>query len=823
MPHDDFALLQTPARRKGLLLTVLSIPLVVGLTAPAVSLAASESLGVDAFLKSRCLECHVGDDAEAGLDLAALGTNLDDRALFERWERIHDRVEAGEMPPEAAGQPSEGERQAFLSALGDRLSAAHAASRGTVFRRLNRGEYENTLNDLFGTNLSLVDRLPEDGRAEQFDNVGEALGVSSVQLQRYLECITAVLDEASRQAAEPPPVQVVRASYADTRGGEQWLNRIWLHRDDGAVVFFKQYGYPSGMLREANVQRDGWYRVKVTGYAFQSEEPITFSVGATTFARGVRQPTFGFYSLPPGPPTTIELKAWIPARYMIDITPYGIWDEDNKIRQQQGAVGYDGPGLAIQHVEIEGPLVEDSRSRGDRLLFEGLDRREIPPRNPNDRRRSNYVPRYEVVSQDPAVDATEALRRVATRAFRRPVAEDQLGAYVELFRAELQFGATFEEAFRTAVSAIFCSTDFLFLREPPGPLDDYALAARLSYFLTRTTPDDELLELAAAGKLSDPAVLTAQTERLLKDPRSARFVADFTDAWLNLRDIEFTNPDGSLFPEFDPYLQFSMVEEVRTFFRKLIDDNLGAVNLAKSDFAMLNERLAEHYAIDGVHGPELRPVRLYPGSVRGGVLGQAGVLKVSANGTSTSPVVRGVWVLERLLGETPPPPPKGVPGVEPDIRGATTLREQLDKHRTLETCQSCHRMIDPPGFALESFDPIGGWRERYRSIGEGDHVDREVRGSKVRYRLGPAVDPSGETLDGREFRGFVEFREMLAEDEARLAHTLAEKLLTFGTGRLMGFSDRKEIDEIVRTSAADGHGVRSLILAVVGSEIFRHK
>ncbi|HRX77430.1 MAG TPA: DUF1588 domain-containing protein, partial [Pirellulaceae bacterium] len=202
---------------------------------------------------------------------------------------------------------------------------------------------------------------------------------------------------------------------------------------------------------------------------------------------------------------------------------------------------------------------------------------------------------------------------------------------------------------------------------------------------------------------------------------------------------------------------------------------------------------------------------------------QASILKVSANGTNTSPVVRGVWVMERILGQAPPPPPAGVGGVEPDIRGAKTLRELLDKHRDLDTCRSCHQMIDPPGFALESFNPVGGWRDRFRSTGEGERINLEVRGNKVRYKLGLEVDASGELPDGREFSGFLAFRELLAEQEDLLAKALATKLLIFATGREMGFSDRAEIERIVRESAAKGHGVRELIHLVVMSEAFRFK
>ncbi|MCB1089091.1 MAG: DUF1592 domain-containing protein, partial [Verrucomicrobiae bacterium] len=564
----------------------------------------------------------------------------------------------------------------------------------------------------------------------------------------------------------------------------------------GAVVFYRRNGYPSGMLREANVKLAGRYKIRVSGYAHQSDRPVTFSIGATTFKRGADLPTFGWFAMPPGKPVTIETEAWIESNYMIQIEPEGISDRNNEIRTQ-GIANYKGPGLAILKVEVEGPITEEFPSRGHHLVFDGIDRREIMPRNPQDRLKTYYVPKFEIVSADPVSDARQTLTRVAEKAFRRPIVAEDIAPFLDLFQSELGDGADEEAALRAAVTAVLCSPNFLFLRETSGRLTDHALASRLSYFLTRTAPDSTLLASAASGALSrDPQVLRAEADRLLSGDLAERFVTDFTDAWLDLRNIEFTSPEESLFPEFDRFLQFSMLDETRGYFAELIRSNLPVSALVKSDFSILNERLATHYAIPGVTGPELRRVTLPADSVRGGFLSQGSILKVSANGTNTSPVVRGAWVLDRILGITPPPPPPSVPGVEPDIRGATTLRQQLEKHRNLESCNGCHRVIDPPGFALESFDPIGGWREHFRSLGEGEKVDLEVNGRKVRYKVGPPVDAAGTFPDGATFGGYLEFRDILAADQERLARTLTTKLLVFATGREMGFSDRPIIDRI---------------------------
>ncbi|MCA9052283.1 MAG: DUF1592 domain-containing protein [Planctomycetaceae bacterium] len=802
---------------------VFTLSIAVACSAQAAGEQAVSQAVVDPFFSRHCIDCHGADSPEGGFDLTSLPRKLDDEAAFARWVRLYDRVDDLEMPPRESAQPSPEDRQKFLDALNASLTTAHAQQKGTVLRRLNRREYENTLNDLFGTNLDLADTLPEDGRSHEFDTVGQALGLSMVQLQRYLDGIDSVLDAAIVNSLAPPEQKVVRASYADTQGGEKFIGDVWLELDDGAVVFFKKFGYPSGMLREANVQQDGWYKVRVTGYAYQSDRPITFALGATTFARGVEQPTFGYFSLPPGQPTTIETTAFIKSRYMIEVTPVGITDRDNAIKKD-GIANYRGPGLAVQHIEVEGPITGDFPGRGHRLLFDGLQRQEILPRNPKDRERTWYKPKFEIVSNDAAHDVVPILTRVATAAFRRPVRDREVEAYRELFQDTVEQGASFEEALRTSVAALFCAPDFLYFRESPGRLDDYALATRLAYFLTRSSPDAELLAAAREGRLtSDPAELRRQTDRLLADPHHERFVVDFTDAWLNLREIEFTNPDDKLFPEFDQPLQHAMLAETRSFFQALITENLGVTNIVRSDFAMLNERLAEQYGIAGVQGPEIRKVTLPANGVRGGFLSQGAVLKVSANGTNTSPVVRGVWVMERILGQTPPPPPVGVAGVEPDIRGATTLRELLDKHRSLVTCRSCHEMIDPPGFALESFNPIGGWRDRFRSVGDGDRVNLEINGRKVQYKLGPPVDASGRLPDGSTFSGFTEFRDHLAREQETLARTLATKFLTFGAGREMGFSDRREIDRIVQQTASHGYGVRDILYAVVASDLFQSK
>lgn len=427
-----------------------------------------------------------------------------------------------------------------------------------------------------------------------------------------------------------------------------------------------------------------------------------------------------------------------------------------------------------------------------------------------------------VVSKNPERDAARLLRQFMDRTFLHPVEANELDRYLALVMERLAQKFVFNEALRTGYKAILCSPDFLFFREKPGRLDAHALASRLSYFLWKSAPDDALKALARSGELAKPEVLRAQTERMLNDPKSERFVVDFLDQWLELRRIAFTEPDKQLYPEFKSLVQDSMVAETRAFFGAMLRDDLSADHLVRSDFVFANAPLAALYELPDVKGFELRKVSLPKNSPRGGFLTQASVLKVTANGTTTSPVTRGAWVMERLLGKPVPPPPPGAGSIDPDVRGTTTIREQLDKHRADASCAACHQKIDPPGFALESFDVMGGWRERYRSLEKGDPAKRVVKDRPVGYKLGPPVDASGQTADGKPFRDIHEFRELLLRDREQLARNLTERLLIYATGAGVSFADREEVERII-ASAKKNHGLRTLIHEVVQSPTFQSK
>jgi hypothetical protein len=472
------------------------------------------------------------------------------------------------------------------------------------------------------------------------------------------------------------------------------------------------------------------------------------------------------------------------------------------------------PGVSFRSLEVEGPLVDAWPSTGAQLLFGDL------AYAVNDR----GVPSFE--SKDPAADSRRLLRSFLQRAYRRPVPNDDVERFGKLADKAMASGFSFTDAMISTYSAVLCSPAFVTLEEKPGRLDSYAVASRLSYFLWNTEPDATLRQLAEHNQLQNPTVLRAQTQRLLEDSKSQRFVQAFLDYWLDLRKLNNTSPDSSLYPDYylDDFLVESSGDETRAFFTELLARNLPARNVVSSSFAMLNERLAAQYGVPGVTGAALRRVELPSDSPRGGLLTQASILKVTANGTTTSPVLRGVWINERILGKPVPPPPPGVPAVEPDTRGATTIREQLAKHRSQTVCKSCHAKIDPPGFALESFDVAGGWRDRYRALGDEDKAPGIGKGGHFYdFHYARPVDASGTLPDGRSFADVRELEKLLLSDERQLARNLATQLITYATGAPVRFGDRPALEAILDQAKSSEYGVKSLVDAIVQSDLFRSK
>jgi len=669
-----------------------------------------------------------------------------------------------------------------------------------ALRRINRTEFQNSLRDLLGITLDLEEALPADGSAHGFDNNADALPVSSFLLDAYLDAADRALGLAIANGPQP---RLVRHQFrpADERSVTSTTERVFRRREDGSVVCFSSSQWNAITLYRFYPPDRGRYRFRITASAFQNgDRPVTFRVDAGPMLMGRKNRLIGYFDAPPEA-RVFEFVEHLEARSTLRILPHGIATAHtlNAI----GAENYTGPGLVLHSIEAEGPLHDSWPPESHRRLLGDLPQAPVP----------GAQGRLEVVSADPEADAARLLRAFARRAYRRPPGEPEVQALLALVRREREAGATFEQSLRVGLRAVLLSPGCMFLPTaraagaPPG--DEAALAARLAAFLWSSTPDDELLQLAAEKRLGRPEVLRAQVERLLRDPRAEALTAGFVDQWLGLRDLDFTEPDRLLYPDYDEMLRAAMGEEPRRFFQEVLTGDGSVLLFTDAPFALLNERLARHYGIAGVTGHAFRRVPLPPGSRRGGVLTMAGVLKVTANGTTTSPVVRGAWVLDRLLGAPPPPPPAGVPAVEPDIRGAVTIRDQLARHRADAACAACHRTIDPPGFALENFDVIGGWREHYRSLGRGTPV--VVDGRRMPYAQGPPVDPADQLPDGSRFADVDEFKRLLLRDPDALARAFTRRLYTYAAGRGLTREDEATVESLLRRLKARKLGLRSLV------------
>jgi hypothetical protein len=812
-----------------MMLNPISGGLLVGLVACALSggivVAEEWPDDLESFFKSRCFDCHGENLTEGGLNLRNLSRDLTEAKRVHYWTLIHDRINAREMPPKQAEQPSDAAREKAVESLAALLTEADRATREVGLRRLNRSEYENTVRDLFGIYVDSSRLLPDDEVEQGFDTTGSALSLSAEQMVLYVEAADLVLDQVFGPPQKPKMINKTVNFATTPRGAGSSERKL----PDGVVLFSGAKHLP---LYDMSLPEPGLYRVRVKVRAEQSQSPVVMHVlGGNTGS--IAAHTAGFFEALPGKVTTVEFTDRSPERS--DCFAFGLiggfpWWSVNVDE-------YKGPGLFIGDIEIEGPIEPWPPLSRAKLLGD------VDP------------------AKGSLDDVQAILLRIVPQAFRRATNAADVQPYVALARQALDEDLSFEAALRRGLKGILCAPEFLFLEESfnrvpgthangSGPrasgsgsrvsdsptdarpdghavkrIDDYALASRLSYFFWSSLPDDELVALAKHEQLNKPAVLRAQVERMLDDPKSDRFVMSFAGQWLRLRDIDFTVPNQLLYPEYSQLLRQSMLDETHAFFREILERDHSVQNFVDSDFVMINQPLAEFYGIEGVKGLNIRRVDLPRDSVRGGVLTQASVLKVSADGTRTSPVLRGVWILKHLFGTPSPPPPPAVAAVEPDIRGATTIREQLAKHRDHESCNRCHRKIDPPGFALESFDVIGAQRDWYRTREGGKFVKRllhpQAPNQTVRYRQGLDVDSSGTMPDGRKFSDIREYKRLLLEDETAMASALTRLLLTYSLGRQLGFSDRPEVEKIVGNVKAKNYGLRSIIHEVVQSDAFR--
>ncbi|MFN0108055.1 MAG: DUF1592 domain-containing protein, partial [Blastocatellia bacterium] len=662
------------------------------------------STNVRQFLTTNCFACHNSTTKKGNLDLTALKPEFTDAQAFATWVKVHDRVLDGEMPPKAAPQPGEAERKAFLKSLAAPMIAADAArirrEGRAVLRRMNRYEYENTLRDLLNAPwLQIKELLPEDGERHRFNKSGEALGVSHVQISRYLTAAEYALREVMARS-EKQPETITKRYYA--REQRAFTGKVEFTQfntaseratfpliGNAADVAVLQQKAPMTVGDKDPVKRElesmgvvassyepleirfnqfkapapGKYKLRLSAHSFwaapESAEKWWKPSRTEAAAGRTREPITLYAEIPPRQmrylanvdvspePSVQEVEVWLLKDETIRPDAVRLFRSRppnwrNPLAEKDGQ-----PGVAFRWLEVVGPIYDaqgEWPGKGHRLIFGDL-----PVRK-------NAKGQIEIASTNPRADAAALLRNFLQRAYRHSTTtaiEEDTQRFLKLVDASLKNGDSFTDAMITTYAAVLCSPAFTTLEEKTGRLDDQALAARLAYFLWNSEPDASLRELAAQGALRKPAVLRAQVDRLLGDAKSQRFVTAFLDYWLDLRKVNISSPDELLYCDYylDDHLVESATAETRQFLAELVRGDLPARNVIASDFVMINERLAAHYGLPNVQGSQIRRVTLPPDSVRGGLLTQASVLKVTANGTTTSPVVRGAWMMERILGK----------------------------------------------------------------------------------------------------------------------------------------------------------------------------
>lgn len=839
--------------------------LLIAITFAATVAAAAEDVApiVNDVIRSACMECHGQGAAESGLDLSSLPFELSDRSNRVQWIRILDRVRNGEMPPEPNEMPAD-QRDVLVKSLTVSLHDAdlkdvESSGRGPM-RRLTRDEYQQNLRDVLALpKLDIRDMLPEDREAWHFNKTAEVLDISRVQLTAYLDAAEAALQQAIATGSEPPPMTKYRAVgrqlFAETstfgnreamffaRDNKAIDDKILAESPEDATIelalfrsaHWPYYGYPQGFVASLS----GAYRVRFSARAVLQLpglelKPATEPVPMTFRARKPSGPdvsgdvraTGGLIDIQPDPAayeTTVDLRTGETFEYSLLGLPVPLARnvEGGPPTYRYPPLPESGqPGIAFQWLEIEGPLSpRDWPPQSHRVLFDNLSATELHVVSD----RTNDAGQEDGQGGDRIGIAKRLLHRFIVRASREPITDEVSQRFERLVINRLESGLSISESLLAGYKAFLSSSHFLFLPEPQGRDDHFAVASRLSHFLANTRPDSQLMERANQHQLGDADILRAETERLIHDDGFDRFVQNFTDYWLNLRHINRDEPDVRLHPEyrFDAYLVESMERETREFFRAMVRENLPVSVLIDSDFVYINDRLAQHYQLPPISGSAIRKVDLPMESPYGGLLTQAAILKVTANGTTTSPVVRGAWIMDRIIGQAPPPPPASVPAVEPDIRGAKTIRELLALHTKSASCAGCHARFDPVGLALENFDILGGWRTRYRGLEEGEKVTGIDRaGHDFAYTLSSPVDATGKLLDGRSFNDVHELKQLLLADTRGLARNLLHQFTVYATGTPVRFSDRAEIERILNACSDNDFGASDLLHGLIQSRIF---
>jgi len=723
------------------------------------------------LLQKFCADCHSGDSAEGGLSLDRYRSAHDVLVGRGAWLTVLGKLRVKAMPPADAPQPSDQERSLLIAWIDDAINNIDCdrdARPGHVtIRRLNRAEYRNTMRDLLGIDYEPAADFPADDIGYGFDNIGDVLSLPPLLMEKYLEAAEAISASViATEGLEPPRIFHQRGAALAGAGGE--------HGDGARMITSDGTAHA-----ECDVPENGAYEIEITAFGDQAGgEPV--KMGLRWEGKEVRE-------------FVVKAEESSPEVYRASV------------RAKPGK----------QRVEVSflndyyRPDASDPRERDRNLIISQLSVRgpiDKTPELPAAHRRIFFVQPSDKLAED--VAARKILERLASRAYRRPATSEEVDRLLQLLKLARDGGDRFEQAMQVALQAILVSPHFLFRIEADPtagqserPLNDYELATRLSYFLWSSMPDDALFAQAFRGTLRRGDNLQQQVQRLLSDPKSRALGDNFAAQWLQLRKFEEVTPSERHFPAFDASLRADMVRETRLLFDDVVRQDRSVIELLAADYSFLNERLARHYGIPGVAGDEFRRVSLQ-GTPRGGLITHGSILTVTSNPTRTSPVKRGRWILENLLGEPPPPPPPDVPELVPmgqDLTG--TLRQRMEQHRSNPNCAVCHEQMDALGFALENFDAVGAWR-----LFDGKQ----------------AIDASGELPGGKRFRGSAELLQILrTERQDQFVRCLTEKMLTYALGRGLEYYDQCAVDRITKRLSAEGFRFSALVLAIVESEPFQ--
>ncbi|MEN9574156.1 MAG: hypothetical protein RL514_2011 [Verrucomicrobiota bacterium] len=799
-------------------LALLGAALCAGAAAPAAS--ADFDKAVAPFLAEHCNRCHDEKKHKGEFRVDNLSTDFLKGGSAAKWAEVMDRISSGEMPPKGEKKPSAADGAKVVEWLAARLKegeAARLAKRERVsFHKLTREEYANSVRDLLGVTFDAADPtgLSEDDAWNGFGRIGLVLSVSPSHVEKYLAAADMVLAEAfpeavvekGKKAAESKKIGK-RLEGIDLRGGPNKAELEALGLADKVRVEMWP-GHDLTRASPGNIPVAGIYkmRVQLSGLKPKGGRAPHLAVYAVNLDRMLHEQDV---LAPEDKPIVVEFTTHLPAGYLnvrfSNETPgpsnlprsgragnkpfFSIKDGRHvwqmKLTDEEGEPLY--PFLIVDWLEWSGPIAEEGPTYAQR---------EFMPADIS--------------------GAREKLAKLAERAFRRPVQADEVDRLVKLVESEVKAGEKLDAAMKAAFQAVLCSKEFLYLVEGRATeqsvrLTDFELASRLSYFLWSTMPDESLVAAARAGKLHEAAVLRAQVQRMLRDPKAARFAEAFPRDWLQLRSVGMFPPDKKLYPDYDAYLEKSMVGETTAFFREVLDKNLSLREFLDSNWTMVNARLAGHYGMSEVNSDQFQRVSLRPEDHRGGLLTHAAILSLTSDGTRHRPVHRGKWVSEAILGKSPPPPPANVPAIEPTpaTQPKATLRNKLDAHKRNESCAACHAKIDPLGLAFDHYDAIGRWRTE-EVVGDGQGAN-------------PKVDASGELIDGRKFSDAVGFRKLLVEDLEKFNATFTEKLATFALRRVMTVDDREALAGIAQQSKAADYRLPAIVEALAASELFQKR